>query len=113
MAWAIRDAAPHDAEKIAAFAEQTYRENFTHYEPAALSAFLSEYYSPEAFYAQLNDLAHRFWLAESQGDIIGYASLGPYKLPLAPPRLPVAELWRLYVASEWHGQKIGAARYLP
>ena len=107
-AWAIRDAVPRDAETIAAFAQQTFRENFTHYDPAALSEFLPKHYSIEKFRAQLSNPAYRFWLAESQGSIIGYANLGNYKLPLQPAALPVVELHRLYVAKEWQGRKIGA-----
>jgi ribosomal protein S18 acetylase RimI-like enzyme len=107
--WSIRNAVSSDADNIASFAIRTFRENFTHYDPAGLDAFFREHYDPKKFRAELNNPANRFWLAESQGQIIGYANIGDYKLPLEPAASRIAELWRLYVLKEWHGKRIGAA----
>jgi ribosomal protein S18 acetylase RimI-like enzyme len=98
---------PADAHTLAQLARQTFCETFSHYDPAALEAFLREHYSPENFSAQLADTSCELWIAQSNGQPVAYAKWGAYKLPLAPSYERVVELHRLYVLRSHHGRKIG------
>lgn len=105
---AYRDATPADAEALAALFAETFTATFGHlYTPANLAAFLATA-DRAAWEAELADPRFRVRLAEEDGVAIGYAKLGPPKLPVTP-RGPSAELRQLYVRAAWHGGGVAAA----
>lgn len=107
--WRLRPATLDDAPAIAALAQETFRDTFNHYPPEDRAAHLAHYYTPHVFASQMENGGTDIWLAEAGGGLVAYAQIGAYKLPLAPPALPVIELYKLYVRRDWKGKKIGGA----
>lgn len=102
---AYRDAGPGDAERLTALFADCFTATFGHlYDPTDLAAFLAVA-DEAAWRRELADAAYRVRLAETDGAAIGYAKLGPPKLPFTP-RGPSAELRQLYVRDRWHGQGV-------
>lgn len=104
-----RDATPGDAAALAALGARSFTETFGHlYDPADLAFFLQTHRA-EHWSAQLGDPGFAVRVAEADGDMIGYAKLGPPHLPFEP-RGAAAELRQLYVLGPWQGA--GVARSL-
>lgn len=107
---AIRRAAPADAAVLAALGRDTFVEAFGPcYRPEDLSAFLTRTYRPELEAAALATPGTRLFLAEDGGNPVGYAKLGPCKLPVDPLPPGAMELHRLYVRAAYHGRRVGSA----
>ena len=101
-----RDARPDDADALSRFARDTFVATFGHLYPSEdLSAFLADRYTPAAFRAQLEDPTRWTRLALDGDDIVGYAMVGPLRLPVDGPGL---ELSRLYVAERVRGAGVAA-----
>ena len=97
-----RDATSADAGTLTALFAETFTATFGHlYTPGNLAAFLATA-NRANWQAELADPSFRVRLAEEDGFAIGYAKLGPPKLPVTP-RGPSAELRQLYVRAAWHG----------
>lgn len=108
MTIAYRDAGADDAACLAQFFAELFRETFGHlYAPADLAAFLAEHREPQ-WAAQLRDAAFALRVAELNGAPVGYAKLGPLRLPVEPGG-PALELRQLYIAGPWRGAGIAAA----
>ncbi|MDQ3080304.1 MAG: GNAT family N-acetyltransferase [Pseudomonadota bacterium] len=104
---AYRSATPDDAAALAKLGADSFRETFGHlYAPADLALFL-ENHTTAAWEAELRDPAFAVRVAGADGAMIGYAKLGPAKLPFTPPA-GSAELRQLYVLSPWHGAGVSA-----
>ena len=102
MTISYRQATPADAALLAAIGRITFTETFGHlYAPADLQAFLA-CHTPEAWTGELTDPAYAVLLAEAEGEAIGYAKLGPAKLPFTPADGAI-ELRQFYVSAEHHG----------
>lgn len=98
-----RPASVQDAKALATFAAGSFTATFGHlYPPEDLASFLDENYAEHVTREELGDAAHRYWLAERDGVIVGYAMAGPVGLPIehAPSD---RELYRLYVAETVKG----------
>jgi GNAT superfamily N-acetyltransferase len=94
----IRRAGPADAETLAEIGAATFTETFGHLYPAAdLERFLAEAYSLESTRADLAHPAKAAWLAEADGETIGYALAGPCALPHDEVTPACGELKRLYL----------------
>lgn len=107
MTIAYRDGDSADAPALSALGTQSFVDTFGHlYQPDDLAAFL-EYHSPAAWAADLANpaLAIRVAEVEGEGEMIGYAKLGPLKLPVES-RGAAAELHAFYVLAPWHGHGI-------
>lgn len=108
---AIRRATPADAETLARIGGDTFTATFGHmYPPADLAAFLAEHHSPERAAADLADPRKAAWLAEIDGEVVGYAAVGPATLPHAEVTDASGELKRLYVDASQQG--LGTGRRL-
>ena len=109
MTISYRDAVVADAPVLAELFASCFTDTFGHlYDPSDLKLFLDAC-SVDAWTAELSDPGYSARIAE-QGDVaIGYAKLGPPKLPFEP-RGQAAELRQLYVRKPWHG--VGVAREL-
>jgi ribosomal protein S18 acetylase RimI-like enzyme len=94
----LRRATPADADVVAAIGVATFTESFGHlYPPADLAAFLAETHATGRILADLANPAKAVWLAQAQGETIGYALAGPCDLPHDHARPGDGELKRLYL----------------
>lgn len=110
----LRPARQADAEPLAALKRETFRETFVDggfaipYPPADLARFEAANYSSKRVAAELADPEKMSWVAESNGRLLGYAHVGPTKLPHPDARPDDGELYQLYVRNEAQGLKLGA-----
>jgi len=111
----VRLARPEDAPALAALKLRTFRQTFLEegfaipYPPADLAEFERSSYSEASVAAELADAARRSWVAEEGGRLLGYAQVGPCKLPHPEAGEEQGELYQLYVLREAQGMKLGKA----
>lgn len=102
MSIAYRNATTADAATLDRIFRTTFCGTFGHlYRPEDLASFLAKF-TPEAWASELDDPAFAFRIAEAGGEAVGYAKLGPLRLPVEPDGLGL-ELYQLYVLKDWHG----------
>lgn len=107
---AIRRAKPADAALLADLGVATFVETFGHlYTPQDLQAFLEESHGLAAYAKVLADPAYALWIAERDGEAVGYAQAGPCGLPHPEASPADGELKRLYVRADAQGAGIGEA----
>lgn len=101
----IRRATVADAATLAGLGKVTFVETFGHlYSPADLQAFLDESHAMRAYAKVLANPDYALWVAERDGEAIGYAQAGPCGLPHADVGPEDGELKRLYLLrSEQNG----------
>jgi ribosomal protein S18 acetylase RimI-like enzyme len=105
----VRRAVPTDAAVLAALGASTFIEAFGHlYSADDLQAFLDESHAVSAYETLLRSPLYALWLAEDQGEAIGYALAGPCGLPHADAKPEDGELKRLYVSGNAQGSGVGA-----
>ncbi|HEY8003814.1 MAG TPA: GNAT family N-acetyltransferase [Phenylobacterium sp.] len=105
----IRRAGSADAEVLAALGARTFSDTFGHlYPPDDLEAFLAESYSLERTHADLADPAKASWIAEADGEAVGFALAGPCALPHPGVTPACGELKRLYLLRAWQNGGLGA-----
>lgn len=114
MTATIRTARPSDAEALAALKLTTFRQTFLDegfaipYPADDLAHFEAEAYAPSAIKVELLDPSRQSWVAEDEdGALLGYAQVGPCKLPHVEASETHGELYQLYVLREAQGQKLG------
>ena len=110
----IRIAEPHEAERLAALKRVTFRETFIEgfgmsYPAADLAAFEEASYAPARVRAELADPDQTSWVAEEEGRLLGYAKVGPCKLPHPDARERDGELHQIYVLGAAQGGGLGRA----
>lgn len=109
MTISFRDASAKDAATLDRIFNTSFCDTFAHlYRADDLSAFLSSFALSD-WEAELRDAAYAFRIAEADGKPVGYAKLGPQKLPISSER-PSMMLDQLYVLKEHHG--VGIAHSL-
>lgn len=111
---AIRRAIAADVAALAALKLATFRETFIEgfaipYPPADLARFEAESYGEAAVTAELADAGKATWLAELSGTLVGYAQVGPCKLPHPEVAPGQGELYQLYLARDGQGVGLGKA----
>ncbi|MBV9841816.1 MAG: GNAT family N-acetyltransferase [Sphingomonadaceae bacterium] len=110
---AIRRAGPADAETLAALKLATFRETFVEgfgipYPPDDLAVFVAESYAADRVAAELADPERATWVAEdAAGRLLGYAQVGPCKLPHDDIGSGDGELYQLYTLREAQGLGLG------
>ena len=105
-----RDAVLDDAALVADLFARTFVETFGHlYRPDDLADFLARV-TPEAFAEELGNSGFALRVAESGGEPIGFAKLGPANLRIEAP-LGTLELWQIYVLKPWQGQGVAQQLY--
>lgn len=115
MTATIRPAVAEDAPALADLKLDTFRETFLEegfaipYPPADLAMFEAASYAPDAVAAELADPAKQTWVAEADGRLLGYAQVGPCKLPHVEASADHGELYQLYVLRSAQGLKLGKA----
>ncbi len=104
----IRRALPADAERLARLGAETFSGAFAHlYPPRDLAEHLADAHAPARYAAWAADPAHGLWIAERDGQALGYALAGPCHLPHPEITPACGELWRLYVRQETQGSGLG------
>ena len=104
----IRRADACDVATLAELGALTFVETFGHLYPQAdLAAFLEANHRPEAVEALIGDPRHAIWLAESDGEAIGYALAGPCGLPHPEVTERCGELKRIYLRRDHQGSGVG------
>lgn len=105
MSIRLRPAALEDAGTLAVLARRTFSETFGHlYAADDLAAFLAQQ-TPEAWAEELADAGYAVLLAEEDGEVAGFAKLGPRGLPVEGAGI---ELRQLYILDRWQGSGLGA-----
>lgn len=109
MTVTYRDATPADAAALHALFNSVFCDTFAHlYEPEDLSTFLSSF-SIARWEERLRDPVFAVRIVEQDGVPVGYAKIGPMKLPVETSDSSML-LDQLYVRAEHHGS--GIARQL-
>jgi GNAT superfamily N-acetyltransferase len=104
----IRAATAADLSAIDGVFRTSFCDTFAHlYDPSDLAAFLGGF-TPEAWAAEYADPAYAFQVGEADGTVVGYAKIGPNKLPHVAPG-DVIELKQLYLLKAAHGTGVGGA----
>ena len=98
-----------EAPQLAKLAATTFIDTFGHlYRPEDLQAFLSNSRSEQRYLRMIEDARMGLWVAgPDPGAPIGYAVVGPCKLPVEGLESTAGEVQELYVRSDCHGQQIG------
>ena len=104
-----RDATVDDCDALSALMRETFCETFAHlYRAEDLNAFLAASYTPAQQYAEIIDPDTETRLAEQDGALMGYAQIGPFKLPHDAGPAHALELYRLYVRRVVQGKGVAA-----
>ena len=105
----IRRATLADAQAWSTLADRAFVEAFGHlYPPDDLAQFLHESYSVDVHRKYLADDKCAVWLAERDGEAVGYALAGrPCTLPHADIKPEDGELKRIYLLPSAQGGGVG------
>ena len=108
----VRRAVAEDAPALARLGARTFIDTFGHlYKPEDLQAFLVESHSEAAYLRVLADPAYALWIAERDGEAIGYAQAGRCGLPHPDVQSGDGELKRLYVLAGRQNGGTGGALF--
>jgi diamine N-acetyltransferase len=102
----IRAATAADLPAIDQVFRTSFCDTFAHlYSNEDLASFLGQF-TQAAWQAEFDDPAYAFQVGEQNGELLGYAKLGPLKLPHVEPE-GTLELKQLYLLREAHGTGLG------
>jgi ribosomal protein S18 acetylase RimI-like enzyme len=106
----IRRAAIEDAVLLAELGAQTFLETFADSTtPEDMAAYLADSFTPKILTAELADPLSIFFIAEAEGNAVGYSKIHSGEaLDGVDGERPI-ELVRLYVGQEWHGHGVAHA----
>ncbi len=107
-----RLAHPRDTAALARLKLATFRETFVDefaipYPPGELSLFEDASYAPAVVADELADTDRATWVVEANGRMVGYAQVGPCKLPHPEVRRDAGELYQLYIEKAAQGSGVG------
>lgn len=104
---ALRIAIPDDAERLAPFAARTFYDAFAALtNPDDMRLYLAEAFTVERQRAEIADPNCRFFLAELDHQLLGYAKLRTGYVPSCVTQPAPIELNRMYLDPEWKGRGI-------
>jgi len=105
----LRPARVDDANTLTTLGRTTFTETFGHRYPAKdLEDFLATEHTPQKYAAWAEDDRWGLWVAEQDGEVLGYALAGPCGLPHAEVTPDCGELKRIYVLAEAQGAGAGS-----
>jgi GNAT superfamily N-acetyltransferase len=109
-AYVVRDANDRDARGIAHVHTRTWQVAYAHLFPEESLAGLDEERRTQRWHNRLSapEPRQRTLVAEREGSIVGFASMGPTQDPQLDPGL-VGELYAIYVLPETWGEGVGQA----
>ncbi len=103
----VRSGTPADAATLAELAAATFRDAFgADNRPEDLALHLARSYGISQQTAELSDPAITTLLAFADGALAGYAQIRPGRTPACVRSTHPIELWRFYVARDWHGRGV-------
>lgn len=106
---ALRRAVPADAASLARFAARAFSDTFaTQNTPEDMAAYVDEAFGEAQQRAELTDPQCTVFLAERDGEIVGYVMLRDGPAPDCVPDTSTIEIARLYAGQRWIGAGIGA-----
>jgi ribosomal protein S18 acetylase RimI-like enzyme len=107
----FRPGTSDDAAALAELAARTFAETFAESNtPDDLALFLVTAYGRDQQLAELQDPSVTTLIVEQAGGgMIGFAQVREQTPPPSVTGTPSQELWRFYVAREWHGRGIAGA----
>jgi len=106
---ALRRAAPADAARLASFAATAFTDTFAAQNTAEdMVAYLATAFGEPIQRAELTDPQCTVFLAERDGEIVGYAMLRDGPTPACVTDPSAIEIARLYAGQRWIGAGIGA-----
>jgi ribosomal protein S18 acetylase RimI-like enzyme len=98
-----RRATPADAAALAKLAGDTFTMTFAHLYPREdLEAYLAKSYGEAIQREEIEDPSVATWLAEQNGELVGYAQAGPMDMKVDHAAAD-RELYRLYVVADAKG----------
>ena len=107
QAISIRRAEAADAAALAELAARTFRETFAaDNEPEDMALHEAEAYGPLQQSREIADPNIVAMLVQAGGQLVAFAQLRRGPAPECVPGTSPVELWRFYVAKEWHGRGI-------
>jgi ribosomal protein S18 acetylase RimI-like enzyme len=105
----IRRAAPADAARLAAFASAAFVDTFgADNRPEDMAAYLAESFGEAVQRAEIDDPEVTLLLAESGGELLGYAMLRDGDVATPVDGASAIEIARLYAGKRWIGAGVGA-----
>ena len=105
----LRRATPADAAGLATFAAAAFIDTFgAQNRPEDMAAYLAEAFGEPLQRAELTDPRCTVFLAERDGEIVGYAMLRDGPAPACVADANAIEIARLYAGQRWIGAGIGA-----
>jgi len=107
MSISVRHAVPDDAASLAQLAARTFHDTFaSDNDPKDLALHLAQAYGPVQQGRELADPDITTFLVEAASELVGFAQLRRGPAPACVTGEAPIELWRFYVAREWHGRGI-------
>lgn len=104
----VRPATAADLAAIDGIFRTSFCATFAHlYDPADLEAFLAGF-TPDAWAGEFRDPGFAFAVGEVDGAVLGYAKVGPNKLPHVVSEGAI-ELKQLYLLKQAHGTGLAGA----
>jgi ribosomal protein S18 acetylase RimI-like enzyme len=106
---ALRRATPADAAQLASFAATAFTDTFAAQNtPEDMAVYVAEAFGESVQRAELTDPQCTVFLAERDGEIVGYAMLREGAAPSCVTDPSSIEIARLYAGQRWIGAGIGA-----
>jgi GNAT superfamily N-acetyltransferase len=106
----IRRAGPTDAALLAALGATSFADTFAaDNRPEDMATYLAEAFGESIQRAELADPACVAFVAERDGEAVGYAMLHDGPAPATVGDAPAIEIARLYASRRWIGAGVGAA----
>lgn len=104
----IRRAIATDASALTRVGRVSFTETFGHlYPPDDLNHYLYSGHTEAAYAGWIANPAYGVWVAEIDGEGVGYALTGPCDLPHGEVTPGCGELKRLYLLAKAHNQGLG------
>ncbi len=106
----IRPGVSADAASLAELAARTFDETFAaDSQPDDMALHLAQAYGPVQQGRELADPNVVTLLVDADGQLVGYAQLRRGRAPACVEGDAPIELWRFYLAREWHGRGLAQA----
>lgn len=106
----VREAGVDDAETISRLATHTFYESYSWYNTKEnMEAYTQSHFSPAQTKKELLEEGTYFFLAEANGETVGYAKLRNVEHPTELSGKKYIEIERIYVEQRFQKHKIGLA----
>ncbi len=104
----VRTATPEDLHRLMAIGSTTFLDTFAEANSKAdMDLYLKKNFSEAQVMSELKDPGNIFLVAESRGQIAGYAKMRTGKAPEELEGRDAIEIERLYAAREFIGKQVG------